>query len=145
MSLLPATSHANQTTPFWAKAGTGGRSVTGNNAPIFLNFGGSTAETITSLTFTPDSVGTVVVMAYGNFNNGSTNPISATLNIQSNDDSVGLPVTCLANTRVATSPVYTRNVGEGSPITIDLIGSISGSPNSNITVDATWTVMFFKS
>jgi hypothetical protein len=32
MSLLPATSHANPSTPFWAKAGTGGGSVTSVSA-----------------------------------------------------------------------------------------------------------------
>jgi hypothetical protein len=99
---------------------------------------------VDSITFTPETAGTIVVMAYGLFtnNSGSTNGASITINL--GDDFIGGFITVQDGTSAATSPVYTRNVGPGYPITINLYANEVEFLGTGLSYDATWTVMFFN-
>jgi hypothetical protein len=55
MSLLPATSHANPTTPFWATAGSGGG---GGNAPILIT------GTLARIEYNPADDGTYQITTF---------------------------------------------------------------------------------
>jgi hypothetical protein len=155
MSLLPATSHANPTTPFWAKAGGGGGStvVFGNATPVawFKNFsnddpGISNVANIQSfLVPTFDTNGKLVVQANWKIDSagqdalfilglsGSYEVITDTTNISSSKGTFGQSLTMTFD--------YTANTSDWSLVQqIELEGTQS---DVDVGGTATMSVIFY--
>jgi hypothetical protein len=152
MSLLPATSHTNPTTPFWVSTSKPvARSITGSTSTVSGPI--STSGTvIQSSTFTPAVSGTLVVTSTVTFKRttagtGQKRYTASTLvmngAVQTGFIGESITLEAIANTQQSVSTNLACNLTGGTTYTISQ-NAITDDTN-NPTGYGSWSVLYFPS